>query len=64
MSREAPERTKKFLEELKQKVGGIDFTKEPPTQREMYECVKKLGCVYLPEIAFNRRRLNIRKVQK
>ncbi len=50
-------RTDKFLEELKQKCGGIDFTKDPLTEQEKYEAIKRAGgCMSLQEIAFNRRK--------
>lgn len=48
----------KFLEELKQKCGGVDFIKDPLTEQEKYESIKRnKGCLSLEEIAYNRRRL-------
>lgn len=52
---------KKFLEELKRRNGGIDFKKYPPTEREMYECAKKIGYVNLAKIAYDRRRIIVRR---
>jgi hypothetical protein len=60
MGRDWDRHQKKFLEDLKKKMGGIDFKKHPPTEREKYECVKKWGYIRLEEIAFNRRRIKIR----
>lgn len=51
-------RTDKFLEELKEKCGGIDFMKDPLTEQEKYEAIKRSnGCLSLQEIAFERRRV-------
>jgi len=51
-------RTDKFLEELKEKCGGIDFIKDPPTPEERYECIKRCGgCLSLEEMAYNRRKM-------
>ena len=60
MSRESPAYIKKFMEELKKRNGGIDFQKDPPSRREMYECVKRIGCVSLPDIAQERRKIRVR----
>jgi len=60
MSRESPAYVKKFMEELKRRNGGIDFQKDPPTKREMYECVKRIGCVSLSDIAYERRKVKVR----
>lgn len=58
MNKEDERRTEKFLEELKKKCGGVDFRKNPPTKREMYEAIKRTGgCLSLQEIAYNRRRI-------
>lgn len=51
-------RTDKFLEELKQRCGGIDFMKDPLTEQEKYEAIKRSGgCLSLEEIAYNRRKI-------
>jgi len=52
---------KKFLNELNKKMGGIDFKKHPLTQKEEYDCVKKLGYLNLQKIAFDRRRIVVRE---
>jgi len=52
---------RKFLKELNRKMGGIDFKKHPLTQEEEYNCVKKLGYLNLQKIAFDRRRIVIRR---
>ena len=51
-------RTDKFLEELKQRCGEIDFIKNPLTEQEKYEAIKRSkGCMSLQEIAYNRRKI-------
>lgn len=57
MSREDKERREKFLEELKERCGGMDFMKDPPTEQEKYEAIKRSrGCLSLQEMAYNRRK--------
>ena len=52
-----PREKNNFLEELKQKCGGIDFMKDPLTEQEKYEAIKRSGgCLSLEEIAYNRRK--------
>ncbi len=52
-----PREKNKFLEELKQRCGGIDFMKDPLTEQEKYEAIKRSGgCLSLEEIAYNRRK--------
>ncbi len=51
-------RTDAFLKELKDKCGGIDFIKDPLTEQEKYEAIKRAGgCISLEEIAQHRRKL-------
>lgn len=58
MSREDKNRREKFLEELKQRCGGTDFIKNPLTEQEKYEAIKRSkGCLSLQEIAYNRRKI-------
>ena len=54
----------KSLEHIKKVCGGgeeSDFKKHPPTEEEIYECVQRLGCVSLEDIAFHRRKIVIRR---
>lgn len=51
-------RTDKFLEELKERCGGVDFIKDPPTPEERYESIKRSGgCISLQDIAQRRRKI-------
>jgi len=54
----------KSLEHIKKVCGGgdeADFEKNPVTDEEISQCVKRLGCVSLQDIAYHRRKINIRR---
>ena len=54
----------KALEHIKKVCGGgeeADFVKHPPTEEEISQCVDRIGCVSLQEIAYFRRKINIRR---
>jgi len=58
MSREDKKRREEFLKELKDRCGGVDFVKDPPTEQEKYEAIRRSkGCLSLQEIAYERRRI-------
>jgi len=52
----------KALEHIKKVCGGgeeADFEKNKVTDEEISECVGRLGCVSLEDIAYHRRRLKL-----
>ena len=54
----------KPLEHIKKVCGGgeeADFKKNPVTEKEISDCVDRIGCVSMEDIAFHRRKLNIRR---
>ena len=55
---------KETFEHIKKVCGGgkeADFIKNPTTKEEISECIDRLGCVSLEDIAFHRRRMKIRR---
>jgi len=52
----------KTFEHIKKVCGGgneSDFEKNPVTEEEISECVDRLGCVSMEDIAFHRRKMKL-----
>lgn len=50
------------FEEIRRACGGgedADFVKHPVTQKEISQCVDRIGCVSLENIAFHRRKIRL-----
>lgn len=53
---------KETFEHIKKVCGGgkeSDFIKNPTTKEEISECIDRLGCVSLQDIAYHRRKLKL-----
>lgn len=52
----------KTFEHIKKVCGGgkeADFIKNPTTKEEISECIDRLGCVSLEDIAYHRRKMKL-----